>query len=131
MNQIATTENLDVKNYPLGAMFYNVNFRCLYNEKGSIYLRHKLNQLLEILINNDGRIVAREELIEKIWKGNEYVGHKALTHSICKLRQYFSELGEDKIRIVTVPKSGYSLIRTDSLPAMIAVKNRNHSIIGI
>ena len=118
MNHIAVAENRDAARYPLGSLYYDLNFRCLHNANGSIYLRHKLNQVLQILINNDGLIVSRQDLIEQVWAGNEYIGHKALTHSVCKLRQYFSDLGEIGIRIVTVPKSGYLLIRADSLPSV-------------
>ena len=62
------------------------------------------------MVTNKHRLVSRDELIENVWDGNSYTGTKAVTHSVCKLRKTFVELGEKSISIKTLPKRGYALI---------------------
>lgn len=56
-----------------------------------------------MLIENNGEVVSREELIKEVW-GNYGNGNEYLTHSICLLRSLM-----DKSVIKTVPKKGYVL----------------------
>jgi len=96
-------------NIRLGALHYDSYNQCLFSERETVYLRNKLNDVLNYMIVNQHRAVSRNELVENIWRGNFYTGVKAVTHSVCKLRKTFSELGEDKVSIKTLPKQGYAL----------------------
>jgi DNA-binding winged helix-turn-helix (wHTH) protein len=94
----------------LGELTYNPSFQLLSSDDRNIALRFKINQVLHILATRQHQVVSREELIDKIWNGNHYIGERALTHTICKLRRAFDTLGENKIRIITIPKAGYCLL---------------------
>jgi len=94
----------------IGSLSYNTATQCLSSDDNSIYLRCKLDQVLRYLNCNKHRLVSREELIHNVWSGNGYTGNKAVTHTICKLRQSFNQLGEDKASIKTLPKKGYVLV---------------------
>jgi len=94
----------------IGSLSYDTTTQCLSSPENSIYLRCKLDQVLMYLNYNKHRLVSREELIHNVWGGNGYTGNKAVTHTICKLRQSFSELGEEKASIKTLPKKGYVLV---------------------
>jgi len=96
----------------IGRSVYNMNFRRLTSAGCSVALRFQLDHVLRVLVQNEGQVVSREELIEIVWNGNYCTGPKALTHSICKLRKIFAILGDDDTQIVTVPKFGYSLCTT-------------------
>lgn len=61
----------------------------------------RLMRLLAILAKNKGRVVERNQLIQKIW-GNYNSGEKLLTHSISLLRKHF-----DEQVIHTISKKGY------------------------
>lgn len=65
-------------------------------------------EVLLYLIASHPRLVTREELIDKVWAGNVYVGEKALTNAIWQLRSSFDELGVTGL-ILTVRKRGYRL----------------------
>lgn len=45
-------------------------------------LQPKLIEVLCYLSEHYSRIIPREELIENIWAGNNYVGEKALTNTV-------------------------------------------------
>ena len=94
----------------IGNLSYDRSTQYLSSTETSVYLRSKLNEVLIYMISNKHRLVSRDELIENVWDGNWYTGANAVTHSVCKLRKTFVELGEKDITIKTLPKRGYALI---------------------
>ncbi len=74
----------------------------------------KVMAVLLYLAQNNERLVTRQELIDAVWDGNQYVGEKALNNAIWKIRQALdSEGGDDGAAIVkTIPKTGYQLLAT-------------------
>ncbi|MET1256482.1 winged helix-turn-helix domain-containing protein [Aliikangiella maris] len=93
----------------IGGLLYDASNQCLSTKNDTIYLRNKLNEVLFHMVKNNHRVVSREELIQKVWNGNYYTGVKGLTHSVCKLRKMFVDLGAREIKIQTFPKQGYSI----------------------
>ena len=76
------------------------------NDKQS--LQPKFIEVLNYLAQHYPKVVSREELINSVWLGNEYVGEKALTNAIWHLRQALkAEDGQDIIE--TIRKTGYRL----------------------
>lgn len=71
----------------------------------------KFFNVLCILIDNHHQFVSREELVEKVWEGNYYVGEKAVTNAIWVLRKTFSEYDKSEY-IVTRRNLGYRLVVT-------------------
>jgi DNA-binding winged helix-turn-helix (wHTH) protein len=71
----------------IGSLKYDADQKSLSSDKATIYLRNKLNDVLNHLLIHKQRTVLREELIEKVWHGNFYTGDRGLTHSMCKLRR--------------------------------------------
>lgn len=72
-------------------------------------LQPKFIEVLAQLAKGYPEVVTREQLIETVWDGNEYVGSKALTNAIWHLRQHLTPLGQDTV-IETVRKTGYRLL---------------------
>jgi len=79
-------------------------------EKQSV--QAKLIEVLCYLAQHSPRIIPREELINNIWNGNEYVGEKALTNAIWNLRQHLKGADGDNEVIETIRKVGYRLLIT-------------------
>ena len=102
-------DKLTHQNLEISGLRYDTSFRQLSSQKQTIFLRSQLNKVFLALIHKKEQVVSREELIEKIWHGNHHTGAKALTHSICKLRKIFTELEDEKTKIITIPKYGYCL----------------------
>lgn len=74
----------------------------------AVAVQHKPLEVLLYLIANHPRLVTREELIDKVWAGNVYVGEKALTNAVWQLRSSFEGLGVTGL-VLTVRKRGYRL----------------------
>ncbi len=90
-----------------GNFTLDLDTQTLSTTNTSVRLRSKLCLVLEFLVKNKNRLIAREELIEHIWKGNTYTGQQAVTHSICHLRKLLTSLGDGTALIDTIPKRGY------------------------
>ncbi|GHG00100.1 winged helix-turn-helix domain-containing protein [Thalassotalea marina] len=84
-----------------------VNRQLVYQSK-TRQLEPKVFRLLEVLIDADGDLVSRDQLIERVWDGR-VVGEGAINRTVSILRQHFAEFDENKDFIVTVPKAGYKL----------------------
>lgn len=85
---------------------YSIHF----NNADKQTLQPKFIEVLCYLAQQYPRIVPRDEIIEKIWGENSYVGEKSLTNAIWHLRQKLEGLnGKDDV-IETIRKSGYRLI---------------------
>lgn len=77
-------------------------------------LQPKIVELICYLADHHPRVIPRQELIDKIWNGNEYVGEKALTNAIWHVRKLFTEYQNQEI-IETIRKVGYKLSVTPVL----------------
>lgn len=78
----------------------------------SIELSKTEQKLLRILVENKGKTVPRELLIDRVWDGDsEYVDGHALTVTIKRLRDKLGEDGTDPQHIKTVYGIGYSYQR--------------------
>jgi len=73
-------------------------------------LQPKFIEVLYYLAREYPRVIPRQELIDKVWDGNEYVGEKGLTNAIWHLRQKLKAVIEDGEVIETIRKVGYKLL---------------------
>ncbi|MCW9016565.1 MAG: winged helix-turn-helix domain-containing protein, partial [Kangiellaceae bacterium] len=97
---------------------------ALQKEGGEkVNLQPKFIEVLVYLAEQYPRIVPRQELIDNVWKGNHYVGEKALTNAIWHLRKNLEGNGSPQAYIETIRKTGYRLlvqpevIATETKPA--------------
>jgi two-component system, OmpR family, response regulator RegX3 len=80
--------------------------RCYVNDK-EIKLRKKEFALLRLLLENPGRVLTREVLIDRVW-GNDYVGDtKTLDVHIKRLRTLIEQDPKNPTHITTVRGVGY------------------------
>jgi|GEM_PF-4525008 len=87
-----------------------------------VQLDAKLAHIFHLLLLKQGVLISRDAFIEAVWEGNKWVGQKALTRNISRLRILLKEHGlEQHCQIKTFPKKGYSLSIDDlesQVPAM-------------
>ncbi|MFB2652003.1 winged helix-turn-helix domain-containing protein [Shewanella seohaensis] len=79
-------------------------------ESAKVSLQPKFIEVLSYLALRHPHVVTRDELIDKVWEGNAYVGTKALTNAIWHLRQQLLPLELEGGVIETVRKAGYRLL---------------------
>lgn len=88
----------------IGSTVLDCGAQVLHTQGQEIRLSAKLVEVLRLLAAHPGETLPRSLIIEKIWNGNHYVGHRGLTNVIWQLRRHL-EPGA----ITTVAKSGYRL----------------------
>jgi tetratricopeptide (TPR) repeat protein len=72
------------------------------------HLREKAFEVLIYLLENRGRIVKKEELIENVWKA-QAVTDDSLVQSIVEIRKALGDSRRNPQFIQTIPKAGYRL----------------------
>ncbi len=87
--------------YEFGEFRLDTKERVLIRQNETIILAPKVFDTLEVLIKSDGRIVSKDDLMDKIWS-DSFVEEGNLTQNIYVLRQ---TLGKDFIE--TIPRRGY------------------------
>jgi len=70
-------------------------------------LRPKEFALLEMLLANKGRVLARETLLQRIWGEDEYIDHGTIDVHIRRLREKLEDEPERPRYILTVRGVGY------------------------
>lgn len=65
--------------------------------------------IFQYLVNNQGSLVTRDELMTDLWNNNEYINDNALTVNISRLRSKLSSFGYSN-KIQTRKGSGYILL---------------------
>lgn len=76
---------------------------------GEIYLTKNEMIIFQLLLDKQGTIVSRDELMTDLWDNNEFVNDNALTVNISRLRSKLAELGYSDV-IETRKKQGYILL---------------------
>lgn len=93
--------------YSLGDFEFNTTSRLLKHPKADAKLSPKESLLLELLFQYKGKIMPREEALNKIWKQNDYFTKRSMDVYIGKLRKRFSI--DKNIRIETFHQIGFQL----------------------
>lgn len=84
--------------------------RCLLLREGvAMPLSPKAFETLLVLVENNGRVMKKEELISRIWP-NSFVEEGNLTQNIFVLRKALGEGPNDHRYIVTIPGHGYRFV---------------------
>jgi len=88
---------------------------CLRNEEREVELRPKSFDVLRYLLENAGRLVAKDELIRAVWP-NVIGTDESLTRCVSEVR--FALQDQSHRIIKTVPRRGYLLAAAVSHPAL-------------
>ena len=83
--------------------------RRLVRDGMEIPLPHKVFTTLRLLVENAGRLLTREQLLEKIWP-DVAVEEGNLNHNISILRKALGEQATGQTFIETVPRVGYRFV---------------------
>lgn len=91
-----------------GVMLNISDATVTYREK-KLALTKNDYKILQILLENAGRIVAREEIMTRLWESDEFIDDNTLTVNVTRLRKKLEELGL-KDFIVTKKGIGYIIL---------------------
>jgi DNA-binding response OmpR family regulator len=73
--------------------FLNTSNNTLIYEDNTIELTKNEYRILLTLMQNKGRVVSREKLMEVLWKTDSFIDENTLTVNIGRLRKRLSEIG--------------------------------------
>jgi DNA-binding winged helix-turn-helix (wHTH) protein/tetratricopeptide (TPR) repeat protein/TolB-like protein len=81
--------------------------RVLLRQGESVPITPKALSILLVLLERQGEVVTKQELIERIWP-DTYVTEANLTQNVSSLRKALGERANERRYLVTVPGRGYS-----------------------
>lgn len=84
----------------------NISDSTLIYNNEKIQLTKNDNKILQVLIENKGKAVSRENIMVKLWETDSYVDDNTLTVNITRLRKKLQELGLNNF-IITKKGIGY------------------------
>ncbi|CAN5262850.1 hypothetical protein BH20ACI2_BH20ACI2_25190 [soil metagenome] len=83
--------------------------RLLSKEGEAVNINPKAFDLLVVLVENHGRTLPKNDLLDKVWE-NQFVEENNLTVHIAALRRALGEIKGEHRFIVTVPGKGYRFV---------------------
>ncbi|MEP7147524.1 MAG: winged helix-turn-helix domain-containing protein [Acidobacteriota bacterium] len=86
--------------------------RKLYRSGEPVQLYAKALDLLEFLVEHNGRVVSKNEIFEKVWP-DQFVEEANLSVQISALRKGLGEKKDEPRFLITVPGVGYKFIASD------------------
>jgi DNA-binding winged helix-turn-helix (wHTH) protein/pimeloyl-ACP methyl ester carboxylesterase len=92
--------------YQFGPFHLDVRERRLSRRDRIIPLRLKVFETLRVLVENAGRLITKQELLETVWPETT-VEENNLNHNISVLRKALGEQATGQQYIETVPRVGY------------------------
>ncbi len=106
----------DKKTFSFGDFELSGAKRTLLKRGEIISLNSKTFDLLFTLIENHGKILSKDELLDKVWEG-QFVEENNLTVQISALRKIFGESKNENKFIATIPGKGYKFVAEITVPA--------------
>src|SRR5947209_7211429 len=104
-----------------GVFEIDVSAGELRKQGAKVRLQEQPLQILQILVENAGEVITREQLQQRIWPADTFVDFdQGLYNAIKKLREALGDSAENPRFIETIPRRGYRFIA--SLNGHIAEK---------
>lgn len=97
----------NMEQYKFGTMWVDFNTGKAKGVDGEFYLTSKETLVMNLLIANRGKVVSREELLEKVWGYSPNTETRTVDNFISRLRKYFEKKPQSPRYIVTVREKGY------------------------
>ena len=79
--------------------------------EGEFYLTTKEVLVMILLITNRGKVVTREDLLEKVWGYSPNTETRTVDNFISRLRKYFEKKPQKPRYIVTIREKGYQFTK--------------------
>ncbi len=95
--------------YEFGAFTLFPPEKRLLCDGKAVALAPKVFDTLVLLVENQGRLIQKEELLQALWP-DSFVEEVALAHNVSQLRKALRDTTEQPRFIETVPKRGYRFI---------------------
>lgn len=98
-------QNKKQKEYHFKNIIINVETRSVYKDKEIVSLAPKEYELLNLLVENQNKVLTRDEILNKVWDINIDIETRTVDYHIQQLRKKL----DLKENIITINKIGYML----------------------
>ncbi|HSA91895.1 MAG TPA: AAA family ATPase [Terriglobales bacterium] len=95
--------------YEFGPFRLDIRERQLLRGADPIPLRAKVFDTLAVLVQNQGRLLSKDELMQAVWP-DAVVEENNLNHNISVLRKALGEKATGQVYVETVPRIGYRFV---------------------
>src|SRR6186997_2181723 len=99
-----------------GPFAFDRQSRLLWREGAEIALPPRVLGVLEVLIDRPGQVVARQDLLDGVWK-DAFVTDTSLAEAVSFLRQTLGDDPQAPRYIQTVHRRGYRFIAPITVPS--------------
>jgi DNA-binding winged helix-turn-helix (wHTH) protein/TolB-like protein len=119
--------------YKFGEFELDPAQRLLLREGRIVQLTPKAVDLLLALVASGGRVVSKEDLLQRVWP-DSFVEEANLSHNIYKLREALGDNADGEQYIETLPRRGYRFVTTvqevgDDGDVIIEEHSRSHIVV--
>lgn len=73
----------------------NLNDTTLNYDNNKIELTKNEYKILQLLMENTGKVVSRDEIMQRLWESDQFIDDNTLTVNMTRLRKKLSEFGLD------------------------------------
>ena len=94
-------------NYQFGEFTLDLTRGCVFKAGEEIKLRPKVYETLRYLVENSGRLIGKQELMQAVWP-DAFVTDDSLVQCTLELRRALDDRGQQLLK--TVPRRGYLFI---------------------
>jgi DNA-binding response OmpR family regulator len=105
LNRTENKSDEKVEQIQIGMYIFENHNQCLCLGEKCRRLTSRENAVINLLIQNSGKIVKREVILNKIWGRNDYFSGRSLDVYISKLRKYLQD--DPSITIENITKVGF------------------------
>jgi len=85
--------------------------RKVKTKKETLYLSHKESMILKLLIDNEGSVVSREEILDKVWGYHLFPSNRTVDNFMVRIRKIFEEDPAKPRYFESVWGEGYRFLR--------------------
>jgi len=107
LRRVQKQDRIAVQTFQFGDVKVNFESSELWKKGQPVSIATKELQLLQYLIHHRGKIVAREEILEKVWQYSPHVSSRTIDVHVAWLRQKLEDNPQNPKHIHTVRGKGY------------------------
>lgn len=127
-NHEKPADNINNTAVRFGDFEFNFHNKHLVQKGKIIPLQHKPSELLSLLLQSGGRVVNRNEIIEKIWGSQIVDFDQNINFCIKCIRKALNDEPKNPQFVQTIPRKGYQFIAEVSTKSAIPDHNNQRKI---
>ena len=106
----AKAANRNYQQITIGGCVVDFNERKITTKTGELEsLTEKESDMLRLLVANEGKILSRDEILDRVWGGNEFPSSRTVDNFIVKFRKILNEDNQNPKHILSQRGVGYGL----------------------